>query len=258
MIYELKNVSFSYDKKRNILEDINLKINKGDLITLLGKNGSGKTTLFSLMLGINKKYKGSIKLNEKEIKNIKERDIAKISGYVPQNHFPTFGFSVLEFVLTGLANKIKLFSSPTKKDINNAINLLKELNLNDLINRDYSELSGGEMQQILIARALISKPKLIIFDEPTSHLDYPNTIKILKMIKKLNKKKYTIIFSTHDPNQSLLLNSKTILLNQKGKIIVGDSDKIINEKNLKEIYGYKILIKYNEELKCKQCIYSIK
>lgn len=258
MIFEINNLSFSYNTKKEILKNIDLEINDGDLITFLGKNGSGKTTLFNLLLGLNKKYDGTIKLNNKDLKNLKEKDIASICGFVPQTHTPTFGFTVLDFILLGLANKISIFSSPSKKDKECAIKLMKELDIYELKDRDYSELSGGEMQQVTIARALISQPKLIIFDEPTSHLDFANTIKILKTIKELNKKGYTILMSTHDPNQPLLLNSKVVLFNNQGNLLKGTADEIITEKNLKETFNCDISIRYNKEFKCKQCIYSIK
>jgi len=257
MIYKINNLSFSYSPNKEVLKNVNLEINEGELITFLGKNGSGKSTLFSLMMGLNKNYLGSILLDSKEISTLKEKDIALISGYVPQSNETCFGYTVFEYVMMGLASRIKMFAHPSKKDEEDVLNILSELKLEEFKDRNYSELSGGEKQQITIARALVSKPKMLIFDEATAHLDYANQIKILKIIKELNEKGYTIALSTHDPNQALLLNKNVCLLDGKGNLFKGTCEEMISEEKLKNIFGKDIKITYVSELKCKVCTYSI-
>ncbi len=257
MIYEVNNLSFSYQKEKKVLKNVDFTINKGELVVFLGKNGSGKSTLFSLLMGLNKDYEGVIKLNGEDLVSLSERDVAKLVGYVPQSHSPTFGFSVKDFVLLGCAPHVGLFSHPSKEDEKNALKAIKEMGIEKFRDRNYSELSGGERQQAVIARALASKPKMVIFDEPTTHLDYANQIKVLRIIKELNKKGYTIAVSSHDPNHALMLDGNVVLLDGKGKLQKGTAREMITEENLKRIYNANIKIRYNEEFKCKVCILTI-
>lgn len=255
MIYQISNLKFSYNKKQPVLNNINLDVKEGELLCVLGKNGSGKTTLFNCLLKILKQYEGNILLNGVDIKKLNEKEIAKSVGYVTQNSDSTFNFTVFEYVLMGLAINVSIFSSPSKNDEQRVYEVLKEINILDLANRPFKELSGGEKQQVSIARALVKKPQILIFDEPTAHLDYANQLKVLRMIKELSLKGYGVIISTHNPDHAILLDGKVALLDGLGNIKVGTSNKLITEKNLKSIYGKELKIRYIEEFKRNVCIY---
>lgn len=255
MIYEVKNLNFSYNKKNSVLNDINLQFNEGELLCVLGKNGSGKSTLFKCLLGLLKQYDGEILLNNKEIKGLKEKDIAQIVGYVPQNNESTFDFTVYEYVLMGLASNVSMFSHPSIEDEKKVLTVLKEMDLINLSQRKFNELSGGEKQQVSIARAIVKQPKVILFDEPTAHLDYSNQIKVLKKIKELSNKEYAIAITTHDPNHAILLDGKVALFDENGHIKQGARKELITEDNLKIIYGTDLKIRYLEEFKRDVCIY---
>lgn len=256
MLYEIKNLCFSYNEKQKILNDINLTINEGELLCVLGRNGVGKTTLFNCMLGILKNYQGQILLNGKELHNLKEKDIASIASYVPQNSTVDFSYTVLDYVVMGLASQIPLFSKPNKSHIKKALDALDSLGILEYKDRLYTELSGGEKQQVTIARAIVNNPKIIFFDEPTAHLDYANQIKVLRMIKEFSQKGYTVVFSSHDPNQALWFNTNVIMFDQEGKIEKGKVEDILTEQKLKNIYGSDVKIMYVEELKRKICTYK--
>lgn len=249
MIYKVRKLSFNYSSSKQILNNINFDIKKGHLYTIIGRNGIGKTTLFNCLLNFNNSYKGSILLNNKDIKTMKEKEIAKIVSYVPQSTNCSFDYTVFEYVLMGTASRISLFSSPSniEKDLVNEA--LKELNITNLKNRKFNELSGGEQQLVLIARAIVNKPEVLFFDEPTSHLDFANQIKVLKIIKDLRNKGYTIVLTTHDPNQAFLLKDNCILFNNNGSIKKGECEKILTKKNLQYVYGKQIQIKYLKEFK---------
>lgn len=257
MIYEVENLRFSYNKNNLVLNEINLQLNEGELLCVLGKNGSGKSTLFKCLLGLLKKDGGSIKLCEKEIDEIKERDIAKLVGYVSQNNESTFDFTVFEYVLMGRASNVGLFSHPTKDDEKRVLEVLEQMNIVELKDRHFNELSGGEKQQVSIARALVSSPKVLLFDEPTAHLDYSNQIKVLRMIKDLSNKGYAIIITTHDPNHAIMLDGKVALFNLNGSIKTGTVDELIKEDILMDVYGTDLKIRYIEEFKRKVCIYQM-
>lgn len=255
MIYKIDNLSFKYNSSKQILNNISFEINKGKIYTILGKNGIGKTTLFNCLLNLNNKYEGNILLSNKDIKSLKEKEVAKLVSYVPQSTNCTFDYTVFEYVLMGLASNISLFSSPSKKEEDKVIDALNELDIINLKDRKFNELSGGEQQLVLIARAIVNKPEVILFDEPTSHLDYENQIKVLRIIKRLNNKGFTIILTTHDPNHAFLLNGNVILFENNGSIKKGEINEILTENNLKEVYGKELQIKYLDENKRNIVIY---
>ena len=255
MIYRVKNLSFRYPSSKQILNNIGFDIEKGHLYTILGRNGIGKTTLFNCLLNLNSNYQGIIQLNGKDIKTMKEKEIAKVVSFVPQSTNCTFDYTVFEYVLMGTASNISLFSSPSNKEEELTNKALKELHVTNLANRKFNELSGGEQQLILIARAIINKPEVIFFDEPTSHLDFTNQIKVLKIINNLKNKGYTIILTTHDPNQAFLLKDKVILFDNKGSIKKGNYKKVLTKKNLQDVYGKQMQIKYLKDFKRNCLIY---
>ena len=256
MTYKIENLSFSYNKKTNVLNDISFDINVGELICVLGKNGSGKTTLFNCLLGIFNDYTGHIYLENKELKKLKEKEIAKIVGYVPQNPSTCFGYTVLDYVLMGLASSISIFSRPNKTHIQKVLNALETMKMLEYKDRQFNELSGGEKQQVTIARAIVSDPKILFFDEPTAHLDYANQIKVLRMIKDLSNKGYSIVFSSHDPNHALMFDCNVVLFDGLGKIEKDEASKLITEEKLNKVYGSELKIVYSKELKRNICTYT--
>ena len=253
MIYSVKNLSFKYPSSKQVLDNISFDINKGELYTVLGKNGIGKTTLFNCLLNFNSNYEGSILLNNKEIRTLKEKDVAKLVSYVPQSTNCTFDYTVFEYILMGTASNISLFSAPSKNEENSVKMALKEMNIANLTDKKFNELSGGEQQLVLIARAIVNKPEVIFFDEPTAHLDYENQLKVLRIINKLKDKGYTIILTTHDPNHAFLLGGNVILFENKGTIKKGEANKILTKKNLQQVYGKELSIKYLKEYK-RNCV----
>lgn len=256
MTYKIENLSFSYNKKTNVLNDISFDINVGELICVLGKNGSGKTTLFNCLLGIFNDYTGHIYLENKELKKLKEKEIAKIVGYVSQNPSTCFSYTVLDYVLMGLASSISIFSRPNKTHIQKALNALETMKMLEYKDRQFNELSGGEKQQVTIARAIVSDPKILFFDEPTAHLDYANQIKVLRMIKDLSNKGYSIVFSSHDPNHALMFDCNVVLFDGLGKIEKDEASKLITEEKLNKVYGSELKIVYSKELKRNICTYT--
>ena len=243
MLYHIQDLHFSYRAKGpEILQGVNLSIRQGDILTVLGRNGAGKSTLFHCMLGMKKPDSGSIHIQDKDIRTMTEREIASVIGFVPQSHNPSFSYSVEEFVLMGCAAKIGLLSSPGQKELEKAKAALKKMEISHLAKRPYTELSGGERQQVTIARAIVGEPKIILFDEPTAHLDYTNQVKVLRIIKKLSLDGYAVAMTTHDPNHALLLGGYTAILNQSGKIQWGKTADIVTQQNLEAVYGKDICL----------------
>ncbi len=197
-IIEIENVSFAYDSNE-VLKDINLQIHKGDYIGLVGPNGSGKTTLIKVVVGLLKNKTGTIKFFGEDINNFK--DWHKI-GYVPQSvasFDKNFPVTVFEVVLMGRYAKRRFFRKINKEDKKLIKEALEDVEMWDYKDRLVGDLSGGQMQRVFIARALVSKPEIIFLDEPTSGIDEKNKKEFYQLLQKLNKKmSITLIMVSHD------------------------------------------------------------
>ena len=191
-LFEAKNISFSYDGDE-IFSDISFSIDKGDVLCILGPNGTGKTTLIKCLNGLHDIDSGEILINGKSIKKLSFREISTHIGYIPQSHVPSFPFKVLDVVVMGRAPYLNLTDSPKKEDMEIALNSLKTLGIDHLKDKEYTNLSGGERQLVFLARVLCQKPDILILDEPTSHLDFGNQIKLLEIIDNLSKSGLSII-----------------------------------------------------------------
>lgn len=238
---QIKNASFSYENNK-IFNNLNFNVKQGEVFCVLGPNGCGKTTLLDCVLGLLKLDEGYILIDGLDINNIKANYLAEKLAYVPQVHQKTFPYKVKEIVLMGRAHKTTLFSSPTNDDKEIANQAMEKVGILDLAEIPYIQISGGQCQLVMIARALAQQPKIIIMDEPTSHLDFKNELIVLETIVDLVKKhNLSILMATHFPNQSYYFETNriptTLALMNNGKFEeVGCPGNILNEKNIMKIY----------------------
>lgn len=239
MELEVKNLSCGYGMEK-VINSISFTIKEGEVVSLLGANGCGKTTLIKSIIGLLPIIKGKVLLNGKNIEKWSSAQTAKLLGYIPQMHTPPFPFKVLDVVLMGRTTHIKTFALPTKKDIVIAEKTLEMLNISYLKKRTYTEISGGERQLVLIARALAQEPKVLVMDEPTASLDFGNQIKVLNQVKQLSKLNIAVLMSCHFPEHAFIYSDRTILLN-KGEILhSGIPDETITSERLKTLYGVDV------------------
>ena len=242
MQLEAKNVSCGYDT-RTVISNISLAVNCGESLCILGPNGIGKTTFFKAILGFIKLQSGQIFLDNEDISSWSRRNLAMKVGYVPQAHNPPFPFKVIEVVTMGRTAHLSFFSSPSRKDREIAEKALQTLEITHLKDRVYTQISGGERQLVLIARALAQQPAFLIMDEPTANLDFGNQIKVLNQIKKLVKEENLgVIMTTHFPNHAFYCASKVAVIEKGNVFRIGTAEEVITEDYLKTVYGVDVQI----------------
>lgn len=238
-LFEVNNISFSYGEDL-IFSDISFSIDKGDVLCVLGPNGTGKTTLIKCLNGLNEINSGEILINGKNIQRLSFREISKHIGYIPQSHIPSFPFTVLDVVMMGRAPYLNISSTPKEEDEEIALNALKALSIDYLKDKEYTNLSGGERQLVFLARVIAQQPDILILDEPTSHLDFGNQIKLLEIVKNLSDAGLSIIMSSHFPDHGFLSSTKVAIMKDKKFIDLGKPDDVITEDNLSKAYGINV------------------
>ena len=246
MKLEIKNLSFSYSKKETI-KNISFTANSGDIVAILGINGVGKSTLLKCINKIHKPKTGEILIDGKDVFKMRTNEIAKNISYVAQYEQFIEG-TVFENILLGRKPYIKWDLS--KEDIDIVNNVIDEVNLKELQDRNIDKLSGGERQKVAIARALAQSTPVIMFDEPTSNLDIKNQIEVLNEIKEITIKNNCIsLISIHDINLAMRYANKFLLL-KNGEVYKFGCEDIITKENLKDIYGVdsEIVIKNGHKI----------
>ena len=213
---DAKNINVKFGK-RQILKDLNFKVNKGEYISIIGKSGAGKSTLLNVISTLEKEYSGNVFYENKDIRDYNDVEISKLRnkkiGFIFQNFNLLEDFTVIEnIMLPGRLTKIDEMELKEK-----ALELINKFELNLTINQYPNELSGGEKQRVAIARALINKPKIIFADEPTGNLDSKMSLEISKILSKLNKEGQTIVMVTH--NKELAKSSNKILELNDGMLL---------------------------------------
>lgn len=200
-----------------VLNDVSFSISSGEMIAFLGKNGAGKTTLLRIIPSFLTPLSGDVLIDGVSVHSMPLQDKAKAIAYIPQFSQTAFAYTVRESVLMGRSPHISLFSKPSKNDERRALEILEELGILALVDRPTNEISGGERQLVLIARALMQDAKLLILDEPTSFLDYSNQLLVLEKTYELVKKGYACLYSTHNPDLALAYSTRVLAMD-KGKI----------------------------------------
>jgi len=243
MKLEVMNGVFSYPKsERVILNNINFALDSGDVLAILGPNGAGKTTLLRCMLGFLKWKRGFTLIDGEDLSSIPQRRLWKRVSYVPQARQAPVAYTVEDMILLGRAGEIDSFSTPKKKDMEAMDLAIQRTNLESIRHRSCAELSGGEYQMVLIARALASEPELIVFDEPESNLDFQNQLLVLNLISKLSSDGITCVFNTHYPAHALRWGNKALMLSKDGTYYFGNSREVVTEENIAEFVGVSAII----------------
>lgn len=245
MILEVKGGCFGYSRQPEILKDIDVQLEKGHILAVLGPNGIGKTTLLKCMIGLQPWRQGKTLLFGRDIREMRPKEIWKNISYIPQSRSFSFSYTGLEMVVLGRSSHMGVFEQPGKKELELAEQMMEQVGITYLAKKDCSRMSGGELQMVLIAKALINDPKLIVLDEPETGLDFRNQILVLNEIEKLaHENGISAIMNTHYPTNAMSIADEALMMNRKGDFFFGPVDQVLTEEKISR--SFDILVAVNE------------
>ena len=242
MILSVERGSFGYPKGELILKDVNFSVSPGEILSILGPNGAGKTTLLRCVMGMLRWKAGKSCLDGEDIRTMPANKLWRHMAYVPQARGASGAFTAFEAVLLGRTGGLHVFSAPKREDAEQAKAVMERLGILHLAEKKCSAISGGELQMVLIARALAAQPQVLILDEPESNLDFRNQLIVLDTMTRLAQEGMTCVFNTHYPAHALQRSHKALLLSKGGEYVFGDTSRVVTEENIHRAFGVRAVI----------------
>ena len=241
-LLKIEGGSFAYKGGPQILKDINIEVEPGEILAVLGPNGSGKTTMLRCMMDMLHWQSGRSLLDGEDIRGIPASTLWKKMAYVPQAGTAATSYTAFQTVLIGRSSRIGAFSSPTKEDMKVTERVMERLGISHLADKPCHAISGGELQMVLIARAMAAEPKLLVLDEPESNLDFKNQLIVLDTMTALAAEGVACVFNTHYPSHALQRAGKSLMLSKEGWSLFGDTTGVVTEDNIRRAFGVEALI----------------
>ncbi len=225
-----------------VLSGLNFAVDSGAVLCILGPNGVGKTTLFKTILGLLPAIAGTITVDGAPILAWPVRKRAQVMGFVPQSHIPPFPYTVQQVVVMGRTAHLGTLSAPKERDYALADQALADLGISHLGDKIYTRISGGERQMVLIARALVQAPQILLMDEPAANLDFANQAMVLETVRTLARRGIIVIMTTHTPDHVFLCGSDVLLLTRERAMLRGTPEEIMTAENMRRAYGIDVCI----------------
>ncbi|MCD4844868.1 MAG: ABC transporter ATP-binding protein [Methanosarcinales archaeon] len=242
---KVNNIEFAYNSTP-VLENISMELDRSEVLGIVGPNGTGKSTLIRCIDRILKPQQGTILLDEHDITNMKQMDIARKMGYVPQSTTRVFPASVIDTVLMGRRPHLGWKSS--EEDMDKVLEILELLGIMEFAMKDFNEISGGQQQKVLIARALAQEADILLLDEPTSNLDIRHQLEVMEIMKNVVKKKgISAVMAIHDLNLASRYTDRILMMNEGRIFATGDPASVLTIENIKHAYGVEVLVKSDGE-----------
>jgi len=242
-LLRVEDLRFAYDgDRRLVLDGVSLRLRRSEVLAILGPNGAGKTTLLHVLLGILKAESGRIWLDGRELIAFSRSEISRVVGLVPQFEHVAFEYTAEEYVLMGRAPHLGMLDLPTQDDTRLAMEALGQLGLLALRHRSMLELSGGERQMVVLARALAQQARLLLMDEPLAHLDLSNKARILAVIRQLSETGVAIVFTTHEPDMVQGVAHRLLLMREGQVVASGPTEAVLTSEALTQTYGVPIRV----------------
>ena len=241
-VLRIENGSFAYKGGPQILKDINVEVRAGEILAVLGPNGAGKTTLLRCMMDMLHWETGRSLLDGEDIRNMPASTLWRRMAYVPQARSAATSYTAFQTVLLGRSARIGAFSSPKEEDMEVAERVMKRLGIWELADKPCHAISGGELQMVLIARAMAAEPEILVLDEPESNLDFRNQLVVLDTMTSLAAEGMACIFNTHYPAHALQRADRSLLLTKGGMSIYGPTKYVVSEDDIRSIFGVNAVI----------------
>jgi iron complex transport system ATP-binding protein len=239
----INGLGFGY-RNKPVLHDISFAVERGSVCGLLGPNASGKTTLLKCINGVLNPKEGEVRVSGEAMRGMTRREVARLMAVVPQQMSLAFSFTALQMVVMGRAARLSALKLPSAHDREDARAAMKELGVEDLADRPFAELSGGERQLVLLARALFQDTPILLLDEPTSHLDFRNQYLIMDVVREMTRVKgLATIVTLHDPNLAARYCTHLVVLKEGRLHRQGPRENVFEQKTLEEVYGMEVVIR---------------
>jgi ABC-type cobalamin/Fe3+-siderophores transport system ATPase subunit len=239
----LRDVAIGYDKDKPVQKYVNFNMTSGEVCCVLGPNGCGKTTLIKSILGLMPLLDGMITVDGDDVTKWGASRLSDTMAYVAQKHEQPFPFQVKDVVMLGRINKVRsLGGTPTREDYNAVENAMQEMDIYHLRDVPYLDISGGELQMVMFARALAQEPQMMILDEPTAALDYGNAVRVIEKVRAMAASGLAVLMITHNPDHAFMTGANVALFTRYQPVKFGDAFAIITRENIQEAYGTKVRI----------------
>jgi len=238
---QLQGLDLQFSRgKRAVLDGVTFGFGAGEIVALLGANGAGKSTLFRLLLGFLTPKRGDVRLDGAPLSQFSRREIAKRVAYVPQGHVTPFPYTVREVVMLGRLPETGLLRAPRAEDREIVEGIIARLGIERLIDRPYTEISGGERQLALIARALAQGARLLVMDEPATGLDYGYQLRLLRHLSDLSADGHGVLVSTHHPEHAMQIATRIAILHEGRIDADGAPQAVVTAERIRRIYGVEV------------------